>query len=88
MAQITLEIADLDRTAHALLLAKSDFVSKCVLQLSGERWQEAMRNIGALDCLYAQFVIALGWKEIDADAPAPGHLHATDEAPSGDSRDT
>ena len=59
MTTITLTIADLDRTAHALLLAKIGYLCDAVDNTSGTRWQEAHRNIDALNDLYAQIDAAL-----------------------------
>ena len=55
---LTLTVADLDRTAHALLMSKVAYLLDSMPK-TGEAWKEAHRNIDALNDLYAQINAAL-----------------------------
>lgn len=65
MTYVTLAVTDLDRLHHALLLAKADYCCKAV-NLSGARWNEALRNLNALQELYEQVTQALDAETVEA----------------------
>lgn len=65
MTTFTVTTDDLDRLAHAVLLAKCDYVSSSIAH-SGERWRHCLRNIELLESLYQQIEAALTHARVEA----------------------
>lgn len=67
MTLVTLSIDNLDSTAHALLIAKADYLCNALdKECDGARWAHVKRSIEALDDLYAQIERARLRRNIEA----------------------